>query len=159
MHRLKRASLRRLFLRRLQVVKLITALSYCVGSSSFIFLCSSISFIIAFTVKRCISALETLKSWLGVYGLVGECVVSRAMPLRHARKHAWMTFPENSVPERPFRAYLAHLASSKTRHVETTKRALKDNAVRLKLPKMRGKGVIISVLFLRSHSAQRKAHS
>ena len=41
--------------RRLQAVKLLTALSYGVGSSS-IFLCSSINFRIAFTVKRCVSA-------------------------------------------------------------------------------------------------------
>ena len=41
--------------RRLQVVKLLTALSYCVGSS-FTFLCCRISFRIAFNVKRCVSA-------------------------------------------------------------------------------------------------------
>ena len=38
--------------RRLQVVKLLPALSYCVGSS-FFFWCSSISFRTTFTVKRC----------------------------------------------------------------------------------------------------------
>ena len=36
------------------------------------------------------------------------------MPVRHAWKNAWMTFSENSVPGRPFRAYLG-----KARHVKT----------------------------------------
>ena len=40
--------------KRLQVVELLTAL--LAFGSSFIFLCSSISFRIAFTVKRCVSA-------------------------------------------------------------------------------------------------------
>ena len=42
--------------RRLEVVKLLTALSYCV-SGSFIFLSSSICLRIAF-IKRCVSANE-----------------------------------------------------------------------------------------------------
>ena len=41
--------------RRLKVVKLLTALSYCVSCSS-IYLSASISLIIAVTVKRCASA-------------------------------------------------------------------------------------------------------
>ena len=48
-----------------------------------------------------------------------------------------MTFSENSVPERPFRANLAYLASSQA-CVKTTNEALKNNAVRL--TKSRGKG-------------------
>ena len=47
-----------------------------------------------------------------------------------------MTFSENSVPGRPFRAYLAYLASCKARHVKTTKMILKSNAVRLELPNL-----------------------
>ena len=65
--------------RRLQVVKLLTALSYCVGSS-FTFLCSSISFRIAFTPKRWASAQKPaiVAVWVWVSGrglLVGEWVV------------------------------------------------------------------------------------
>ena len=60
--------------RRLQVVNLITALSYCVGSS--------FCFRIAFTVKRCVSAQKPWIVagwvWVGRYGLlVGEWVVTR----------------------------------------------------------------------------------
>ena len=66
--------------RHLQVAKLLTALSCCVGSS-FIFLRSSISFRIAFTVKRCVSAKKSCilvgRVWLGGYGLlVGEWVLT-----------------------------------------------------------------------------------
>ena len=67
-----------------------------------------------------------------------------------------MTFSENSVRERPFRAYLA---SGKARHVKTTKKPLKNNAVRLELPNLGERGLFFLVFFLRSHSAQRKAHS
>ena len=69
---------------------------------------------------------------------------------------------ENSVSERPFRAYIAYLASGKARHVKTAKKkTLKNNAPRrwVETPKNRGMGVTFSATLLRPHSAQRKARS
>ena len=55
-----------------------------------------------------------------------------------------MIFSENNVP---FRAYLAYLASGKARHVKTTKKALKNNAVRLELPKLGERGLFFLLYF------------
>ena len=64
-----------------------------------------------------------------------------------------MTCFENSVPERPFRAYLACLASGKARHVKTTKKTPKNNAVRLGLPKLGERGLFVLLFFGgRTHS-------
>ena len=57
-----------------------------------------------------------------------------------------MTYSGNSVPERPFRAYLA---SGRSRHVETAKKALENNTVRLDLPKLGERGYFFSSFFCR----------
>ena len=59
--------------------------------------------------------------------------VTRPMPLSHAWKNAWITSSENSVPERPFRAYLPKITP-------------------LGNSKIGGKWVTISVFF-RGHTA------
>ena len=61
------------------MVKLLTASNFCVGNSFFV--CSSIRFRIAFTVKRCVSAQKPciVGRWVWVCGhglLVGEWVVT-----------------------------------------------------------------------------------
>ena len=58
---------------RLEVVKLITALSSCVGS--YIVLCSSISFMIVFTVER--RMFRNLGSFMGGYRWVGSVASAR----------------------------------------------------------------------------------
>ena len=63
-----------------------------------------------------------------------------------------MTFAGNSVPGRPFRAYLAYLPLGKARHVKMTQKALKNNAVRLELPKL-GQRERFILLFLCGHIA------
>ena len=94
--------------------------------------------------RKCYVRQETK----GEYYSARTCTKGRSMALRHAWKNAWMTFSENGVPERPFRASLASLTSGKaTGMSKRQKMALNHNAVRLELPKLGDRGLFFCPFF------------